>query len=258
VELDNVGVVIATRDLDLADGRMVTVTIGRPEEFPDGGGFYCPYQITGIGREHVRYSGGIDAVQALQLALQLVGTELHVSKEGKARSLTWGAGQHGDLGFPLPQILRDPQPSPTPRKRSGFCIAIRVKHPTMSPDLISSRLSCEPHIKQMAGAPRMTLKGKSLPGNYKSSFWVLDGPSSDHLSELIFWANNIAGRDVEFLRELTQTGGRVDYFIGSFVDSVLGASIEPAMLAECARLGIALELNIYGPHCGVVDKSDDL
>lgn len=111
MELDSVGIAIATRDLDLAKGKKVIITIGKPEEFPDGGGgFYCPHQITGIGNERVRYAGGVDAVQALQLALIMIGAILYTSKEAKSRTLSWIGGQNGDLGFPLPDNLSDLRP----------------------------------------------------------------------------------------------------------------------------------------------------
>ncbi len=59
MQLTDVGVQIATRDLQ-ANGRTITVVIGRPEKFPEGEDYYCPYQITGIGNERVRYAGGLD------------------------------------------------------------------------------------------------------------------------------------------------------------------------------------------------------
>lgn len=46
MQLKEVGVQIATRMLDL-NGKQVTVVIGRPEKFPDGEDYYCPYQLCG-------------------------------------------------------------------------------------------------------------------------------------------------------------------------------------------------------------------
>lgn len=103
MKLQNVGTVIATRQLDLADGRKVTVTIGKPEKFPDGVNYYCPYQITGIKRDKVRHSGGVDAVQALELALKMIGADLYTSDEAQAGMLSWeGGSKKGDFGFPGP------------------------------------------------------------------------------------------------------------------------------------------------------------
>jgi len=66
----------------------------------------CPYQILGIGDERVRCAGGVDAVQALQLAMEMIGSELYFKlnrqHDGKLR---WEAGKEGDLGFPVPPNL---------------------------------------------------------------------------------------------------------------------------------------------------------
>lgn len=106
--LSTLGTIIATRTLTLADTNDVTVTIGKPEKFPDGDDYYCPYQIIGIGSGKVKYAAGVDAVQALSLTLKKVGTDLYTSDECKAGTLQWEAGQKkGDLGFPVPEALRD-------------------------------------------------------------------------------------------------------------------------------------------------------
>jgi len=63
----------------------------------------CPYQILGTGDEKVRYAGGVDAVQALQLAMEKIGAELYFKLDRQlGGKLRWEAGQQGDLGFPLP------------------------------------------------------------------------------------------------------------------------------------------------------------
>jgi hypothetical protein len=109
MHLKNLGIQIATRMLDL-DGKQVTVVIGKPEKFPDGEDYYCPYQIVGTGDGQVRYAGGIDAVQALQLALQMIGVDLRTSQDARSGKLSWDAGSRGDLGFPVPNSVRDPAP----------------------------------------------------------------------------------------------------------------------------------------------------
>lgn len=110
MKLDNVGTVIATRELTLGDGRKVTVTLGRPEKCSDSADYYCPYQITGLGNERVRYAGGVDAIQAIQLGLNMIGADLYTSKEAQTGVLRWEGGSKGDLGFPVPKILRDLAP----------------------------------------------------------------------------------------------------------------------------------------------------
>lgn len=102
MKLTSVGTVIAVRELDLLGGGKATVTIGKPEKFPDADDYYCPYQISGIKRSNVRYAGGVDAVQALELALKMIGADLYTSDEAKAGALSWKGSDKGDLGFPQP------------------------------------------------------------------------------------------------------------------------------------------------------------
>jgi len=45
--------------------------------------------------------GGVDAFQAMQLALKTIGVELDVINKDSGGRLEWVAGQEGDLGFPV-------------------------------------------------------------------------------------------------------------------------------------------------------------
>jgi hypothetical protein len=98
MKITDLGTVIAQRELGgTLDERPCTVTvkIGKPYPAPDGKDWYCPYGITTPTRERMSYAGGIDAVQALRLAMRKIDAELTLlSNELK---LTW-CGET-DLGF---------------------------------------------------------------------------------------------------------------------------------------------------------------
>ena len=66
----------------------------------------CRYEIDwpeGL-RESAAY--GIDAIQALHLALQKIGVDLYASDHHKTGTLMW-EGTGGGYGFPVPKNLRD-------------------------------------------------------------------------------------------------------------------------------------------------------
>lgn len=89
---------IAERRLSVVGepGRMVTVTIGKPMLKPSGD-WACPVDIQGL-HEAVRDSAyGVDAVQALQLALE--GARQTLKKSGLA--VTWCDGEPGETGLPI-------------------------------------------------------------------------------------------------------------------------------------------------------------
>ena len=92
--------IIATREFKrVSDTSSILLIIGKPKQFADSDDFYTPYQILGIGGERVRRVGGVDAVQSLQLALNMIGHDLKVLNEKREKQLIWDGSQDGDLGF---------------------------------------------------------------------------------------------------------------------------------------------------------------
>ena len=79
--------------------RQLLVSIGKPNQSPDTKGeFYCPIQTSGFGDdERVEAIFGVDAFQALELALQYVGWRLSaIDREGGGR-LRWEFGDDGRI-----------------------------------------------------------------------------------------------------------------------------------------------------------------
>ena len=105
MKLDSVGTVIATRELFLANdpGRGILVKMGMPQPLPDalGDDHYCPFQITGIGNERVKYAAGIDPFQAIELALKIIGAELARLNSEHDGQLYWECDDRGGFGFPV-------------------------------------------------------------------------------------------------------------------------------------------------------------
>jgi hypothetical protein len=50
-------------------------------------------------------------VQALDLVLKMIGSDLYTSPEAQAKQITWVGGENpDDLGFPLPRSIADLAP----------------------------------------------------------------------------------------------------------------------------------------------------
>ena len=98
--------VIAVRKIFLTNGpsenKQIFVYIGRPYEDVNLGEFWCPYQIIGIGTEKVRKIAGIDAIQAIQGTLLVIGAELEGLNAACDYNLSWDGGEPGDVGFARP------------------------------------------------------------------------------------------------------------------------------------------------------------
>jgi hypothetical protein len=97
---------LMTRILRLTDegGTSIQVRIFMPVQ--DDVDWSCAFSIGWPDLKSERHAVGIDAIQSLELALRMIGTELYASEYHKAGRLMWlkpGAG----YGFPVPNIIRD-------------------------------------------------------------------------------------------------------------------------------------------------------
>jgi hypothetical protein len=66
----------------------------------------CRYEIGWPGGKAKRWSGGVDAVQALELAFSMIGAEINTSRYSKSGRLQWLEPGRG-YGFPVPKNIRD-------------------------------------------------------------------------------------------------------------------------------------------------------
>lgn len=102
--LESLGEIIAVRELQAVYGsaldNIVKVLIGKPEPLAEKAGYYCPFQIIGIGAEDIKYAVGVDAVQALQLVMIMIGATLDFRDKEAGGILRWEGRSTGDFGFP--------------------------------------------------------------------------------------------------------------------------------------------------------------
>ncbi len=101
---NDVGEVIAVRELSFISKAgsqdELTVSIGKPQPFPDSESYFCPFQISGVGEERIKYAAGIDAVQALQLVMAMIGADLKFLANELGGVVSWEGSDQGELGFP--------------------------------------------------------------------------------------------------------------------------------------------------------------
>jgi hypothetical protein len=100
---------IAQRTIDVVDaeGRVtgsMTVLLGRPMQEPTNE-WGCPFQIIGDGSDRCYWSFGLDAIQAIQGALLVIGGTLAGTEAAREGRLRWAGDP--DLGFPLPPLPPD-------------------------------------------------------------------------------------------------------------------------------------------------------
>lgn len=100
--------VCARRVLQSAWGP-VEVVMEVPVADADDGDFRCAYRINGPRTQRRSHAMGIDAFQAIELAMQKIGTDLFFSEEGQHGELRWLDAPY-EIGFPLPESTRDIAP----------------------------------------------------------------------------------------------------------------------------------------------------
>jgi hypothetical protein len=98
---------MATRHLAVSDEsgvKEVVVRIFMPERNDES--WICRYEIDWPHQTSSRYAAGFDSVQAVVLALQMIGSEIYTSNYHRSGSLRWTEEGRG-YGFPVPYSLRD-------------------------------------------------------------------------------------------------------------------------------------------------------
>jgi hypothetical protein len=99
--------IIATRLLTLRDDeaeREIPIHIHAPEKAEID--WICRFEIGWPDGKVERWGGGVDHVQALFSALEMIGALLYTSDQHRSGALMWLSPTCG-YGFPVPQGIRD-------------------------------------------------------------------------------------------------------------------------------------------------------
>lgn len=99
---------IATRKLNVKEqDRDIEVEIRLFEPQPENDAWACRYEIDWPSGLKSGNAMGVDAIQAMLLALQKIGIILYTSDYHRNAQLTWPSAAGGGYGFPVPSNVRD-------------------------------------------------------------------------------------------------------------------------------------------------------
>lgn len=103
--------IIAERTLKILEGSAsvdVPVRLFAPRREVTGAGEHweCDIEIGWPGGTLKHYAGGLDSMQAVELAMKLIGVELYTSEAHESGRLIWTEQSLG-YGFPVTSNLRD-------------------------------------------------------------------------------------------------------------------------------------------------------
>jgi len=99
--------IIATRVLKLRRETFsieIPIRIHSPEQ--NGEDWICRFEIEWPEGKAVRWGTGVDAIQSILFAFQMIGAEIYGSDHHNSRMLSWLAPGKG-YGFPVPGNIRD-------------------------------------------------------------------------------------------------------------------------------------------------------
>ena len=99
--------IIATRSLFLRDNNRnveIPIRIHAPERAKED--WICRFEIEWPEGRVERWGAGIDAIQSLLIALQMIGAEIYASPHHESGRLSWLTAGRG-YGFPVPKNIRD-------------------------------------------------------------------------------------------------------------------------------------------------------
>ena len=131
-------------------------------------------------------------------------------------------------------------------KAKEIAISIRVRHPALSAQDITGMLNSEPTRGVSVGTNRLSPTGQALEGTYPETLWIkrLDIQDSS-LRNAIETTLAIVESSPDATVNISQGGGRVEFFVGWFVDGNVGDVLPHALLDRIARLHIDLHFDVY-------------
>jgi hypothetical protein len=96
---------VLSRILHDRDNPDVAIAVRVFMPAPENGSWWCRFTIGWPEGELARAAGGVDAIQAFDLALRMIGTHLYTSALHEAGRLMWLEPGRG-YGFPVPHVIR--------------------------------------------------------------------------------------------------------------------------------------------------------
>jgi hypothetical protein len=136
--------------------------------------------------------------------------------------------------------------------RYSYAVGLRIWHPSINPEEITSALGIKPFVTHEAGARRKTPKGNILDGTYSESYWTADPfsrgdySSTDDLAEdTLIEVLEILKPHKAFLLRLRNEGARIHLQVSSYSGRNYALEFAPEFINTCAELCLTLVHDVY-------------
>lgn len=133
-----------------------------------------------------------------------------------------------------------------------YCISLRISHPSIDPEEISSFLGLDPILKWKVGDKRVSPTGRTLSGLRSESFWVYEphgdskiSSNTQYIEDYLIILTTQLSQHKAFLTYIAESGGSIEYFIGIFSEYSIGSTFSAKLLKQISDLNIDLSFDIY-------------
>ena len=128
---------------------------------------------------------------------------------------------------------------------------LRIWHPTLDPDVVTSTIGLKPHMAWRAGDPRKTPKGTLLQGTRTEGYWSSDpfsygwrDSTDDQVEDALEELLKVLEPHRDFLSGISQEGA-VRIWVSTHSDRNFALELPPKMLGRLASLGITFVHDVY-------------
>jgi hypothetical protein len=132
-----------------------------------------------------------------------------------------------------------------------YVISLRISHPIIPHDEISSAVGMHPETCWTAATPRFSPTGTPTGGLHKSTYWCVGLTAETTISEPID-VEQALGAHADGLAPLTaffnrvrNEGGRVELFVGLFSENNIVIDLEPMLMGRLAQAALSVSLDYY-------------
>jgi hypothetical protein len=132
-----------------------------------------------------------------------------------------------------------------------YVISLRIWHPSMPHEDITSAIGVEPKHNWNVGEPRVSPRGNQLGGTRTSSYWsapLVSEPTSSETKEIEETLRLLLARfrHLEpFFLKLRREGGKSEFFVGLYSDNNIVIDLEPKLMALLASASLSICLDYY-------------
>jgi len=117
----------------------------------------------------------------------------------------------------------------------------------MAANEIEKALSLQAKVSRTAGEPRKTPTGIPLDGLNRETYCSFELSKGDDLrlaADIAQWNRRLMEKRA-FFEVFAKSGGRMEYFLGLFLEGNSGIDLPPDEMELMRQLGITLSLDIY-------------